>query len=212
MAATIRDEPLFRSLMFLCMGTSAVLLLIQWRVWANGSNLSPDGTLQQPTSQEVIKLASVEQPQLEPKAALASQVALAETVAAANTTKLVVDLSDRRVYLYQKNRLRNSYPIAVGKDGWETPTGSFQVIEMQENPPWLHPITKEVIPPGPDNPLGKRWIGFWTDGRTHIGFHGTNQEEYIGQAVSHGCLRMRNQDVVALFNQVQEGTPVVVRK
>jgi L,D-transpeptidase ErfK/SrfK len=222
MAVKVRDEPLLRSLMFLCLGTSAVLLLIQWRVWANGSTSASEQPtqnasaaeqpIQKQTSASAVKLASVAQPAIAPKTALASQAVLAESAAAANTNNLVVDLGDRRVYVYQGKRLKTSYPLAVGKNGWETPTGSFQVVEMQENPPWLHPITKEVVPPGPDNPLGKRWIGFWTDGQTHIGFHGTNQEEYIGQAVSHGCLRMRNQDVVALFDQVQEGTPVAVRR
>ena len=213
MTVTVRDEPLLRSLMFLCMGTSVVLLLLQWRVWANGSAATPrqpEPVVSQANRQEVVKMA-VAQSAIAPKSALASQVALAESAVAANTTNLVVDLGDRRVYIYEGKQRLASYPLAVGKNGWETPTGSFQVIEMQEDPPWLHPITKEVVPPGPENPLGQRWIGFWTDGQTHIGFHGTNQEEYIGQAVSHGCLRMRNQDVVALFDQVQEGTPVLVR-
>ncbi|WP_448572469.1 L,D-transpeptidase, partial [Trichothermofontia sp.] len=67
-----------------------------------------------------------------------------------------------------------------------------------------------VIPPGPDNPLGPRWIGFWTDGKNFIGFHGTPNESLIGQAVSHGCVRMRNQDIQALYAQVEMGTPVVV--
>ena len=129
-----------------------------------------------------------------------------------SNTQVVVNLSARRVSVYSGNKLKASYPLAVGQAGWETPTGTFQVTEMQQDPQWLHPITKEVVPPGPSNPLGKRWIGFWSDGRTHIGFHGTNQEQLIGQAVSHGCLRMRNRDVMALYNQVQEGTPVIVRK
>jgi lipoprotein-anchoring transpeptidase ErfK/SrfK len=55
-----------------------------------------------------------------------------------------------------------------------------------------------------------RWIGFWTDGTDHIGFHGTPTLSSIGKAASHGCVRMRNEDVVALFEQVQMGTPVVV--
>jgi lipoprotein-anchoring transpeptidase ErfK/SrfK len=124
---------------------------------------------------------------------------------------LVVDLSDRQVYLYRQSRLQASYPLAIGQSGWETPTGSFQIQAMEPDPEWVHPITGEVIPAGPGNPLGKRWIGFWTDGQMEIGFHGTDQEELIGEAVSHGCLRMRNDDVVALYQQVSVGTPVIVQ-
>ncbi len=124
--------------------------------------------------------------------------------------KLTIRLSDRRVYLYKDDELHRSYPIAVGKSGWETPTGTFEVMQMIRDPAWEHPWTGEVVPPGPDNPLGDRWIGFWTDGVNVIGFHGTPNEELIGQAVSHGCIRMRNNDVRALFEQVEVGTPVTV--
>ncbi len=102
------------------------------------------------------------------------------------------------------------YDVAVGQDAWQTPTGSFTVMSKLENPAWQHPITKEEIPPGLDNPLGDRWIGFWTDGEAQIGFHGTNQEDLIGEAVSHGCVRMRNEDVKALYDLVEIGTSVEI--
>ncbi|NJK38294.1 MAG: L,D-transpeptidase [Oscillatoriales cyanobacterium RM2_1_1] len=123
---------------------------------------------------------------------------------------LVIRLSDRRVYLYQNHQLESSYPIAIGRAGWETPTGQYQVIQMIRNPAWQHPFTGEIIPPGPENPLGDRWIGFWTDGTNFIGFHGTPNEETVGTAASHGCIRMLNQDVLKLFDTVQIGTPVIV--
>lgn len=125
-------------------------------------------------------------------------------------TSLVIKLRDRRVYVYQNNQLKTSYPIAVGKAGWETPKGMFKVIEMQRDPAWQHPWKGTIIPPGPENPLGARWIGFWTDGKNFIGFHGTPQEHLVGQAVSHGCIRMLNKDVLALYAQVGVGTPVKV--
>jgi lipoprotein-anchoring transpeptidase ErfK/SrfK len=127
-----------------------------------------------------------------------------------NQLKLVIKLSERRVYLYQNETLLNSYPIAVGKDGWETPVGNHQVIQKIVQPTWQHPFTGEVVPPGPDNPLGERWIGFWTDGKNYIGFHGTPDEHTVGTAASHGCIRMLNQDVLKLFEQVAIGTPVSV--
>ncbi|HEY9863234.1 MAG TPA: L,D-transpeptidase [Candidatus Obscuribacterales bacterium] len=124
--------------------------------------------------------------------------------------KLVIKLNERRVYLYQNQQLKTSYPIAVGREGWETPVGKYQVIEMISQPAWEHPFTGEIIPPGPDNPLGERWIGFWTDGKNYIGFHGTPNTETVGQAASHGCIRMFNQDVLALFEKVNIGTTVIV--
>lgn len=125
--------------------------------------------------------------------------------------RLVLDLSDRRVYLYVNDEQIAAYPVAVGRAGWETPTGEFEVFQRVADPVWQHPFTEEIVPPGPENPLGARWLGFWTDGTNFIGFHGTPQEELIGQAVSHGCVRMRNADIEVLFEQVEVGTPVIVR-
>lgn len=126
-------------------------------------------------------------------------------------TQVVVDLSDRRTYVYAGDEVIASYPIAVGKKGWETPTGSFQVIHMRHYPVWRHPITGKVFEAGTDSPLGDRWIGFWSDGRNEIGFHGTPDIDLVGTAVSHGCLRMRNPDVRLLYEQVSLGTTVLVR-
>lgn len=124
--------------------------------------------------------------------------------------QVVIKLSKRRVYVYQHDQEIASYPIAVGKKGWETPQGDFSVIQKIDAPSWQNPWTGKVIPAGPNNPLGERWIGFWTDGKNFIGFHGTPGEHLIGQAVSHGCVRMKNKDVKALFEHVELGTTVKV--
>jgi lipoprotein-anchoring transpeptidase ErfK/SrfK len=124
--------------------------------------------------------------------------------------RLVIRLKDRRVYVYRQNDVQTSFPIAVGKAGWETPKGTFKVIQKIKNPSWEHPWTGEVVPSGPDNPLGTRWIGFWTDGKNVIGFHGTPNEESVGRAASHGCVRMFDKDVQVLFEKVDVGTPVIV--
>lgn len=125
-------------------------------------------------------------------------------------TALVIDLSDRRVYVYHWDQLHTSFPVAIGRGGWETPVGEFEVIQMIRDPSWRNPFTGEVAPPGGSNPLGVRWIGFWTDGTNYIGFHGTPNEDSVGRAASHGCVRMYNRDVVQLFEMVQMGTPVSV--
>jgi lipoprotein-anchoring transpeptidase ErfK/SrfK len=126
-------------------------------------------------------------------------------------SRLVVDLSDRRVYVYRMGEVIASYPTGIGKKGWETPTGSFQVFHMQHDPVWRHPITGKVFPPGEDSPLGDRWIGFMSDQDGEIGFHGTPDDSLVGSPVSHGCLRMRNPDVRMLYEQIKIGTSVEVR-
>lgn len=126
-------------------------------------------------------------------------------------THLVISLGDRRVYVYDQDQVKTSFPIAIGRGGWETPTGEFQVMQMIRDPRWEHPFTGVIVPAGGTNPLGSRWIGFWSDGTNTIGFHGTPNESSVGQAVSHGCVRMYNRDVQALFEMVAVGTPVTVR-
>lgn len=126
-------------------------------------------------------------------------------------TRLEISLSRRRVTVYKgKNRIK-SYRIAVGRRGWETPTGNFRVGQMLRNPTWIHPFTGEAIPGGDlQNPLGRYWIGFWTDGKNSIGFHGTPNPESVGKPASHGCIRMYNTDIEQLFHQVSLGTIVTV--
>lgn len=191
-----RDDSIARSFMLLCLGAACLMVAAQWKRTA-----SAVATQLQQSRQQLIRA-----PEL-PRAETPQQI----SKPVQSDARLVVDLSDRLVRVYRQETLQASYPVAVGQAGWETPTGKFQILEMQTNPVWQHPITEELITTGPDNPLGARWIGFWSDGHNQIGFHGTNQEELIGQAVSHGCLRMRNSDITAMFAQVHRGTPVIVQ-
>ncbi len=126
-------------------------------------------------------------------------------------TRLEISLSRRKVTLYRENTAIKSYPVAIGRAGWETPTGNFQVKQMLQNPKWINPLTDEAIPGGdPENPLGRYWIGFWTNGKNWIGLHGTPTPGSVGRAASHGCVRMYNKDIEELFPQVSVGTPVTV--
>lgn len=136
--------------------------------------------------------------------------AVPETESASDEIHLVVKLRAKRVYVYRGLEVIATYRIAVGKRGWETPKGTYRVYEQEQNPVFKSFKTGRIINPGPENPLGPRWIGIWTDGKTRLGFHGTNQPELIGKAVSHGCIRMRNQDVMALYDKVRVGTIVEV--
>ncbi|MBC1222139.1 L,D-transpeptidase [Nostoc sp. UCD121] len=124
---------------------------------------------------------------------------------------LEISIRNRRVTLYRGKTRIKSYPIAVGRQGWDSPIGTFRVRTMLENPTWINPFTGKAIAGGdPENPLGKYWIGFWTNGKNWVGFHGTPNPDSVGKAASHGCIRMYNNDVKELFDQVSLGTPVTV--
>ena len=133
----------------------------------------------------------------------------------------------RRVFLPDNGRLRNAFPVAIGMPGWETPTGRFEVLQKIPNPVWVHPVSGErVEEQGANNPLGSHWIAFHRDcrgrdahdgdawitikGCTTTGFHGTPHRWTVGRAVSHGCVRLYNEDVRALYRQVSLGTQVTV--
>jgi len=209
MKLTLRGISQSQSFIWLCLSAALVVLFIQPR--ATSSSVPASIT---PTSKPQPDNLSpfFAEPQLPPLGEPYLYLPSEELDAKSNlqNTHLVIKLKQRRVYVYQDNHVKTSYPIAVGKAGWETPLGTYKVITMQRDPAWQHPWNGTIIPPGPDNPLGKRWIGFWTDGRNYIGFHGTPDEQLVGQAVSHGCIRMRNQDILALYGIVQIGTPVTV--
>lgn len=208
MSATVRRKSPSRSFMLLCCGAVTLLLGAQRSATA-AITLKSVTTAREAELQ--IKLPPLLEPELPPLGSPSLYLPLEsspETISA--DTYLVIKLSDRRVYVYRSKQLKASYPIAIGKSGWETPVGNYKVLQMKRDPAWEHPWTGKIIPPGAENPLGARWIGFWTDGRNYIGFHGTPQEQLVGQAVSHGCVRMRNKDILALYAQVDVGTPVFV--
>lgn len=125
--------------------------------------------------------------------------------------RLEISLTRRQVTLYEGDVALKSYPVAVGKAGWETPVGKHTVIQMLRDPAWLSPFNGSLIRGGdPENPLGRYWIGFWTNGKNTIGFHGTPNPKSVGQAVSHSCVRMHNRDIADLFQRVKVGTLVEV--
>lgn len=125
-------------------------------------------------------------------------------------THLVLSISQRRVFAYQYDTVLSSFPVAVGKPSTPTPTGEFTIFEMIEDPTWQNPWTGEIRQPGADSALGLRWIGFAELPNGVIGFHGTPTVSSIGQAASNGCVRLRNEDVLALYALVEVGTPVRV--
>jgi len=157
------------------------------------------------------KVLSDSAPPSQPVSTPSPQKTEAPAEAVDEPLRLVISLNRREVGVYSGKKQLKAYPIAVGRDGWETPTGQFQVTQMLQNPTWINPMTGKVVPTGdPNNPLGDYWIGFWTDGTNWIGFHGTPDTKSVGKAASHGCIRMHARDVEDLYYQVSLGTPVTV--
>ena len=129
--------------------------------------------------------------------------AATEALAEGGTRRLVVSLPDRKIALFENGRVVKIYPIAVGKNSTPSPRGSFHIASRVVKPTWYQP--GKVVHAGPANPLGTRWMGLGYKG---YGIHGTNRPKSIGTAASHGCIRMRNQDVEDLFERVEVGDPV----
>jgi lipoprotein-anchoring transpeptidase ErfK/SrfK len=128
---------------------------------------------------------------------------------------IIVDRHDHVLRFYQHLKLTHSWPIAVGKQGLETPRGLYDVQWKQTNPSWYVPnsawagkLAGKVIPPGPDDPIKARWMAF----NGGAGIHGIDPSEYssIGHDASHGCVRMRIPDVISLYARTPVGTPVYV--
>ena len=125
-------------------------------------------------------LHAAEQATMPPSATLGSATAF--RVPLLEGMRLELSLGQRRVTLFRNTQALKSYPVAVGKAGWETPTGQFKVRTKVRNPSWRSPFNGSVIAGGhPRNPLGRRWIGFWTNGKDWIGFHGTPNRFFSGE-------------------------------
>lgn len=222
-----RQPPIIRCFVALCFGAGITLAAFEWRspfpdsvvTLSAAPHISADTVLnyqhKQPSDPELDSQTSqVEPTRLEKLTRWlppGNNVERTEVLAETSPVELVLSLDLRVLEVRVPGEEPVLYEVAVGQDDWQTPQGKFAVINKLENPAWQHPITRDEIAPGPENPLGTRWIGFWSDGQAQIGFHGTNQEELIGQAVSHGCVRMRNQDIEALYQQVGVGTSVEVK-
>jgi lipoprotein-anchoring transpeptidase ErfK/SrfK len=133
-------------------------------------------------------------------------VLAAQALAQSEPRKVLVSIPDRKLALMEGNRVVKVYPVAVGKISTPSPAGKFRVVNRVVNPTYYQPGV--VIPAGPDNPLGSRWIGL---SRKSYGIHGTNAPKSIGKAVSHGCIRMAQRDLEELFELLRVGEKVEIR-
>jgi L,D-transpeptidase ErfK/SrfK len=130
---------------------------------------------------------------------------------------IVVNIGEMRLFVFPHNRSQTvtTFPIGIGDEGKETPVGTFTIIEKIRDPAWNVPnsIRKEqpdlpaVVPPGPDNPMGSHALRL---SNPTVLIHGTNRPWGIGMRVSHGCIRLYQEDIAVLFGMVKRGTPVVI--
>ena len=128
---------------------------------------------------------------------------------------IIIDRSAFRLRFYEHLKLADTYEIAVGMQGLETEPGMYSIQWKQVDPPWYVPnkawagaLAGTVVPPGPMDPLKARFMSF----NGGAGIHGIDPSEYgtIGHTASHGCVRMRIPDVIALYSRSPVGTPVFV--
>jgi hypothetical protein len=119
---------------------------------------------------------------------------------------LLISIPDRQLALLEDGQVKKVYAVAVGKDSTPSPNGSFHIVVRVVDPTYYH--EGKVIAPGPQNPLGTRWMGLGYHG---YGIHGTNAPKSIGKAASHGCIRMAKRDLEELFTLVKIGDEVEIR-
>ncbi len=128
---------------------------------------------------------------------------------------LVINVPQRMLFRFEDGKPVDAHPVGVGRREWPTPAGAFDVIAKEVNPTWDVPLSireemrrlgqpvVEQVPPGPDNPLGSYWIGL---SLRHIGIHGTNAPSSLYRASTHGCVRLDDAALAALYERVEIGT------
>jgi lipoprotein-anchoring transpeptidase ErfK/SrfK len=131
---------------------------------------------------------------------------------------VVVDSDNKFLYYVLPNGKAVRYGIAVGEEA-QAWSGIAKIGRMEEWPPWIPTPSEQTrlgplpayVTGGPHNPMGARGMYLYSGNKdTLYRIHGTNQPEYIGTAVSSGCIRMINEDAIDLYNRVKVGTLVIV--
>ncbi len=139
-------------------------------------------------------------------------------------TGLVLNIASKRLFYFpdsgeDERQIVMTFPIGIGRVGWETPLGDASVVAKARDPHWWVPasVRKEhaelgdplpaVVPPGPDNPLGRFVLKLDMPGYL---IHGTNQPYGVGMRVSHGCIRLYPENIELLYSLVEIGEPVLI--
>ena len=129
---------------------------------------------------------------------------------------IVLELGKRTISLWEGSKVLGRWPVAIGDPETPTPTGQFSIRNKVINPQYQSTKSGKNNPTiGPNGPLGDRWMGFHSTSADQFGIHGTPPAwawaVHQGAAVTHGCVRMLGPHVRALFDQVDVGTPVLVK-
>ena len=119
----------------------------------------------------------------------------------------IVDLQDFALTIHLQGYYVKRYDVGIGKDG-SSPLGKFSVLNKVENPQYTGPDGKVISGDDPKNPLGERWI----DLGDSYGIHGTIEPDSIGKAASRGCIRLRDKDIIEVYDFLIKGSEVVIRK
>ena len=129
---------------------------------------------------------------------------------------VILNVPQRLIAVMEDGFAVATYPVGLGRPDWPTFVGPFTIAAKEVDPTWDVPpsIQEEQrragkpvqtrVPPGPGNPLGKYWLGLSVPG---YGIHGTNAPQSIARFQSHGCIRLRAEDIADLFTRVEIGTP-----
>lgn len=124
-------------------------------------------------------------------------------------SRVVADKNQQTLYAYDKdNKLVASYPTTVGSTATPSPTGTHKVKVKVSDPNYTHTDAdgkQTVLPPGPNNPVGRVWIGL---DKPSYGIHGSPDPERISRQASAGCIRLTNWDAMALLNTIENGATV----
>ena len=141
---------------------------------------------------------------------ISAAVGVAGVTPAQAETSIQISLKNRYLTLFDDGKVIGKYPIANGAPESPTPAGSYAITKMEPAPTY-HKKGK-VIAPGPKNPVGVRYMAYVQIGTGEYAIHGTAWPNWVKlrSAVSLGCIRMLNNDVIQVFNRVKVGTPVVV--
>lgn len=139
---------------------------------------------------------------------------------------IVINLPEHRLYWYPPAAPGEApvvwtFPVSIGKMDWKTPLGATRIVSKVKDPSWTPPqsVREEhakrgdrlpaVVPPGPDNPLGRHALRLGIPGGAYL-IHGTNRPAGVGMQVTHGCMRLYPEDIEKLFEMVPVNTPVLI--
>jgi L,D-transpeptidase ErfK/SrfK len=130
---------------------------------------------------------------------------------------IIINVGDLMLYWVRDGQVVANFRVGVGRKTWQTPPGHYTIVGRRRDPDWHVPPSiqkemhdqgqpvKKLVPAGPDNPLGKYWLELSAGG---YGIHGTNAPRSVGRYTTHGCVRLRPDDIERLYNQVPTGTSV----